>query len=314
MHFLLAPDGKVKVARAFRAQDAAGPHKACKPHVTGVAETAITIQRRHARIRRLRDKVVGIRFTPRAIALNLAHHEKHFITATARRISMKPHLMTKAAALASIFVTALAGTLIGSHRAGAQGDDDHDASFSRIRQGFDIAPVELDLQGKNPALVGLGSYLVNAVGACNVCHTAGGGMQFAPGGNPFQGQEKKYNLATYLAGGRDMGTLPGGGAHIISRNLTPDKTGRPAGGLTFPEFVQIMRTGVDLDQLHPTCSGAITPSCVPPPADGQLLQLMPWFAFQDMSDEDLRAMYEYLSAIPCNPGPPAPSPLHNDCG
>jgi mono/diheme cytochrome c family protein len=227
---------------------------------------------------------------------------------------MKSNRVVKAGVLVAIITIALAGTLIGSRRGGAQGDDDRDPSFSRIQQGFSIAPVKLNLQGKNPALVGLGSYLVNAVGACNVCHTAGGGMQFAPGGNPFQGQEKKYNLATYLAGGRDMGTLLGGGAHIISRNLTPDKTGRPAGGLTFAQFVQIMRTGVDLDHLHPTCSGPITPSCVPPPFDGDLLQLMPWFAFQDMNDRDLRAMYEYLSAIPCNPGPPAPSPLHNDCG
>jgi hypothetical protein len=28
---------------------------------------------------------------------------------------------------------------------------------------------------------------------------------------------------------------------------------------------------------------------------------------------DLRAIYEYLSAIPCIAGPPAPSALHHDC-
>jgi hypothetical protein len=41
---------------------------------------------------------------------------------------------------------------------------------------------------------------------------------------------------------------------------------------------------------------------------------MPWPDFQDMTEHDLRAIYEYLSAIPCIAGPPAPSPLHNDCG
>jgi hypothetical protein len=33
-----------------------------------------------------------------------------------------------------------------------------------------------------------------------------------------------------------------------------------------------------------------------------------------MSDHELRVIYEYLSAIPCIAGPPAPSVLHNDCG
>jgi hypothetical protein len=40
------------------------------------------------------------------------------------------------------------------------------ASNSRVRIGFEIAPVPLDLRGKNRALVGLGSYLVNATGGC----------------------------------------------------------------------------------------------------------------------------------------------------
>ena len=41
--------------------------------------------------------------------------------------------------------------------------------------------------------------------------------------------------------------------------------------------------------------------------------IMPWPAFQNMTDHDLREIYEYLSAIPCIAGPPAPDPLHNDC-
>jgi hypothetical protein len=40
-----------------------------------------------------------------------------------------------------------------------------------------------------------------------------------------------------------------------------------------------------------------------PPFNGDLLQVMPWPIFQDMTDHDLRAIYEYLKAIPCNPGP-----------
>ena len=59
-------------------------------------------------------------------------------------------------------------------------DDDFE---SRIRQGYSIAPVPLDLQGRNRALIGLGSYLVNGAGGCFGCHTIGGG--FLPGGSPL---------------------------------------------------------------------------------------------------------------------------------
>ena len=218
-----------------------------------------------------------------------------------------------AGAIAAVFAIGLAGMMISAPQGQAQNDGNDDES--RIQQGFAIAPVPLNLAGKNRALVGLGSYIVNAVSDCNACHNAGpGNNQFLPGGNPYFGQPKKINPATYLGGGRDFGPqVPGGSAHIITRNLTPDKTGLPEGGHTFAEFVQIIRTGVDMDHLHPTCVGVINSGCVPPPFDGNLLQVMPWFNFQDMNDHDLRAIYEYLSAIPCVAGPPAPSPLHNDC-
>ena len=53
----------------------------------------------------------------------------------------------------------------------------------RIVRGFQIAPVPLNLQGKDLALVGLGSYIVNAQGGCNDCHT---NPPFADGGDPHQ--------------------------------------------------------------------------------------------------------------------------------
>lgn len=182
--------------------------------------------------------------------------------------------------------------------------DNGNSDESKIQQGFAIAPVPLNLVGKNRALVGLGSYLVNAVGDCNGCHSAGPVTEFADGGNPyllhpvFNGT-KKINPATYLGGGNDFGPLIPGSAHIVSRNLTPDKTGRPEGGHTFSEFLQILRTGVDMDHLHPTCSGDPNAGCVPFPFDGSLLQIMPWPNFQNMTDHDIQAIYEYLSAIPC---------------
>ena len=180
--------------------------------------------------------------------------------------------------------------------------------------GFEIAPVSLNLQGKDRDLVGLGSYLVNAVAGCNDCHTQTPTSEYAPAGNPFFGQPKIINAVAYLAGGRDFGTLAPNTPHIVSRNLMPDRTGRPEGGRSFAEFLHIMKTGEDLDHLHPPCSATVTTECFPSPLpfDGNLLQIMPWPLFQSMTVHDLRAIYEYLSAIPCIEGPPAPSVLHND--
>src|SRR5262245_41681375 len=62
----------------------------------------------------------------------------------------------------------LAAVLISGLQGPAQGAED---SQSRIQQGFAIAPVPLDLRGKNLALVGLGSYIVNAQSVCADCHS-----------------------------------------------------------------------------------------------------------------------------------------------
>ena len=75
-----------------------------------------------------------------------------------------------------------------------------------------------------------------------------------------------------------------------------------------------MRTGVDLDNLHPACpTGIVNASCIPAPFRADLLQTMPWPGLSHLTDHDLRAIYEYLKAIPCVAGPPSPSPLHNEC-
>jgi len=140
---------------------------------------------------------------------------------------------------------------------------------SRIATGYEITPVQLDLRGRNRLLVGLGSYLVNAAGACNDCHTQ---PPFLEGGDPFQGQTEIINAAQFLAGGRPFGP-------IIAPNITPDENGLPA-GLTFEQFESMMQTGRDPDD------------------PGRLLQIMPWNIYSKMTTLDLRAMYEYLAAIP----------------
>jgi hypothetical protein len=225
--------------------------------------------------------------------------------------------MTQGQRLKALCVTfvcagaAMAATLFSSPRGRAE--DRGDESDSRIERGFEIAPVPLRLEGKNRALVGLGSYLVN-LGGCNDCHDTGPPAQFVRGGNPFFGQPKKVNPATYLGGGRNFGPVSGPPSpDIVSRNLTPStKTGLPEGDHTFEEFLTIMRTGKDFDHLHPNCSATVMTSCFPtnppnPPFDGDLLQVMPWPNLQDLTDRDIRAIYEYLRAIPCvrgnYPGP-----------
>jgi hypothetical protein len=198
-------------------------------------------------------------------------------------------------------------------------DRDGDEERVKIERGFQIAPVPLNLENKNRDLVGLGSYIVNAQAACDDCHSPTGAMgpeEYVPGNNPYFGQKpKKVNAAVYLSGGNNFGPVGPGSPNIISRNLTPDKTGLPEGGHTFEQFAQIMRHGTDFDHLHPPCTGAPDGTCLPAmDGDGNLLQIMPWPIYQDMTEHDLRAIYEYLSAVPCVEGPTNPNNiLHNDC-
>jgi hypothetical protein len=158
---------------------------------------------------------------------------------------------------------------------------------SELQRGLEIAPVPLNLAKKNRSLVGRGSYLVNGPADCTGCHTNG---LYLPGGNPFMGQPAIINTAIYLGGGASFGPF-------VSRNLTPDSQGRPA-GLTLSEFKQVLRTGVDL-------KGVEQP---PVPAPTPLLQVMPWPAHRYSTDKDLESIYEYLSAIPCLEGGPGAAP------
>jgi hypothetical protein len=186
---------------------------------------------------------------------------------------VKKHQLVQWAVTLTASAAIVAAMFVHSPHVQAQNEGDH--RDSRVEIGFQIAPVPLNLEGKNRALVGLGSYLVNAVASCNDCHDAGPQTQFAPGGNPYFGQPTKINSATYLGGGQDFGPLlpTPGSPHIVSRNLTPDKTGLPEGGRPFSEFREIFRTGIDLDHVHPPCSATVTTNCLPPPFDGNLLQI-----------------------------------------
>jgi hypothetical protein len=148
---------------------------------------------------------------------------------------------------------------------------------ARIQRGFQIAPVPLTIASRHldSKLVGKGSYIVNAQADCNGCH---GNPVFAEGHDPYQGQPKQYSAVGYLRGGQEFGPF-------TSRDIRPNAEGLPA-GLNYAQFRQVLRTGHDPEGEHPQF--------------GPLLQVMPWPAYQDMIDEDIRAIYEYLSALPLN--------------
>ncbi len=150
------------------------------------------------------------------------------------------------------------------------------AELERAQQGLTISPVQINAgYGRTRVLIGLGSYLVNGVGGCNDCHTS---PSYAEGGDPFRGQPTKINASNFLAGGVKFGPF-------TSRNLTPDpaKNNRPA-GMTLEQFINVIRTGQDRDQLH----AQISP----------LLQVMPWPVYAKMTDRDLQSIYLYLSVLP----------------
>ncbi|MEO8098994.1 MAG: cytochrome C [Acidobacteriota bacterium] len=196
---------------------------------------------------------------------------------------MTTNSLLKTSAAAAVFsALALSGLLLTSRLSQAANDKNPTQDEKqKILIGAQINPVLLTVSKKDADTVYLGSYIVNA--SCVECHTA---PTFAPGGDPFKGQPKVINAAKFLAGGGVFGPF-------TSRNLTPDATGKPA-GLTFSDFEQVMRHGTDFDHAHPQF--------------GPLLQVMPWPAFQNMTDRDLQAIYAYLSAIPCvegHPGDPA---------
>jgi len=194
-------------------------------------------------------------------------------------------IVISAIAFAGLFVAA---TLIsnlpvrGGDRDRERNDREREEEHElEVQQGLRIAPVPLNLDNKDIELVGLGSYIVNAQGSCNDCHTC---PSYTPGHNPFPAPfgvsgDGQINSANYLAGGVAFGPPPSAGG-VVSANLTPDSNGKPA-GLTLQQFQIAIRTGHD--PLDPKFG---------------LLAVMPWPILRNMTGHDLDAIYAYLTAIP----------------
>src|SRR5205814_10498434 len=80
-----------------------------------------------------------------------------------RNVSMTNSNFIKTTGVITAFVAIIAAGMVNSSRhVRAHDDDDDEGEEAKIDRGFQIAPVPLDLLGKNRKLVGLGSYIVNA--------------------------------------------------------------------------------------------------------------------------------------------------------
>ena len=104
-----------------------------------------------------------------------------------------------------------------------------------------------------------GAYLV-ALGGCTDCHT------------PMNDRGERI-AGVGFAGGF---VLQDSAGQVASSNLTPDPSGIPY--YTEELFVDVMRTGRVISR--------------------QLNDIMPWWVYQRMSDEDLRAIFAYLVTLP----------------
>src|SRR5437016_14593751 len=111
--------------------------------------------------------------------------------------------------IAALVLLCLGTMLVRSPQVRAQNDNNQgnqsNDDESKIKQGLAIAPVPLNLEGKNRALVELGCYIVNAQVECYWCHGRNAAVEFTPKGNPYRvtppfSGTKTVNSSHYLAG------------------------------------------------------------------------------------------------------------------
>ncbi len=146
-------------------------------------------------------------------------------------------------------------------------------------------------QRKKADVISRGKYLVT-VGGCNDCHSPKVFTAMGPvpdstrllSGHPAVSTlpEIPQNvLAPEKWGALTTGDLTawaGPWGVSFTRNLTPD-TATGLGSWTPEMFIKAMRTGKDMGEGR------------------DILPPMPWFNFAQMTDHDLRAIFEYLRSL-----------------
>jgi hypothetical protein len=242
-------------------------------------------------------------------------------------MSTKHHRKAATGVKMALATAAFAAGVAMPQIAAAQQVDTNTAQ--RIAAGYNATPVPLDIDGKDPLQVGIGSYIVNGTGVCNHCHSVdqyfattypqnladqyGNPYFLPPPFGPYLGgisQGKATFIidhSTLVAGGQDFGA-------VRSKNLTPGPNGNvanptrntpyyAAGGIDWITFWGVLHNGVDIDQLLTQCDAGSTTEpagCTPAPTNAYELQVMPWPAVRLLTDSDLNAVWQYLGSIPCN--------------
>ena len=143
------------------------------------------------------------------------------------------------------------------------------------------APVPVDLTNKSTLLAQRGAYLVRLIN-CASCHST----VAQKAGTKAEVDGWNVTPEYYLSGGKVYGTAPN---VAKAANLTPDALGNPA-GLSLKQFKAAMRQGISsIDSSKKIVS-------------------MPWPTYATMADTDVKAIYEYLRAIPPLTMGPATAP------
>ncbi|MEY3397522.1 MAG: hypothetical protein RL220_116, partial [Bacteroidota bacterium] len=106
-----------------------------------------------------------------------------------------------------------------------------------------------------------GSYLANYVANCRGCHTN-------------RDLKTGAYIGEYYAGGFEMPSVMQPGKAVVTPNITPDPETGKIYGWSQEKFIQRMR------------HGRIVP-----------ISEMPWEQFNQMSDNDLKAIYAYLQTL-----------------
>lgn len=142
----------------------------------------------------------------------------------------------------------------------------------------------------NDQMVQRGSYLVNSMG-CDDCHSP---KQMGPNGpevieelrlsgypsdRPFNKVDTNVVNTGWMMFGPDLTNAAGPWGESFAANLTPDSTG--IGNWKEEQFVKAIREGKykGLDNTRP------------------LLPPMPWFAYKNLNDEDIKSIFAYLKSL-----------------
>ena len=136
--------------------------------------------------------------------------------------------------------------------------------FGKALMAFAIAPATAAAAPERSpagATVARGEYLTNHVSSCVVCHTNRG--------------EDGALVGPRFAGGQRMDVAADAAKVFVSPNLTPDPETSPVGAWSEDTFVARFKVGEVLPG---------TP--------------MPWGAYKQLTEEDVRAIYRYLRSLP----------------